>query len=250
MSRLWPKVRIAIAPTYVAVAGHGSVRESAVKEASSEAVLKTLADLLAELHLRGRAEVVLSHQLAPIWLLPAPPVRLNWQETGGWVRERLTAQFGEMAAKWHLIWQLAPPGEPILASGVDAAWLQNFTSILQAKGIKPQRAEPWLAATCNRHRRALSAGATWLALAEPGRITLAGMARGRLQTLCSSQITEEPAATLAGMLARETLLGTVPAARRIWLQAVHAEADWRNIAGMEVRELSPASAGFGALIGA
>lgn len=250
MSLLWPKARIAITPHHVAVSGGGNYRESPVEAGNGEAILKTLADILDSQHLRGRAEIVLSHQLAPVWLLPPAPVRLNWKETEGWVRDRLAEQFGELAGKWRLAWEAPPPGDPILASGVESAWLDKLTDILLAKAIKPLRMQPWLAATCNGNRRSLGSGAVWLALAEQGRLTLAGLNRGRLRSVRSNQVTQDPAAALSEMLEREALLGAAANSKRVWLQAVHVDADWRGLKGMDIRELSPGSAGLALLMGA
>lgn len=250
MSLLLPRARIAITPDHVAVSSGGNYRESPVGAGNGEGILKALADLLGSLHLRGRAEIVLSHQLAPVWLLPPAPVRLNWKETEGWVRERLGEQFGELAGKWRLAWEAPPPGDPILASGVESAWLDKLADILQAKSIKPTSVQPWLAMTCNGHRRALGSGTAWLALAEKGRLTLAGLERGRLKTVRSNQVTDDPAAALAEMLERESLLGAGSNAKRVWLQTVHVDADWRSLKGPEIRELSTASAGLAAMMGA
>lgn len=250
MSLLWPKVRIAITPGHVAAASAGNFRESPVTAQGGEAILKVLADLLDGLKARGRADIVLSHQLAPAWLLPAPPVRLNWAETEGWARDRLTAQFGDLVSQWRLSWESAPPGAPVLVSGVEAGWLDKLINILQAKGIKPARVQPWLAVACNRHQRSLGSRAAWLVLAESGRLTLAGLEGGSLKTLRSNQVTADPAAALAEMLSRETLLGDSTKPGKVWLQAVHVDADWRGLGGIDIRELSPASAGLGAMMGA
>lgn len=249
MSLLWPSARIAITPDFVAVSSGGNYRESPVGPGNGEAVLKAVADILDARRLQGRAEIILSHQLAPVWLLPAAPVRLSWKETEGWVRERLAEQFGDLAGQWRLAWEAPPPGDPILASGVEAAWLGKLVDILKAKSVKPVGVRPWLAAACNGHARKLGSGTAWLALAENGRLTLAGLERGRLKTVRSNQVTEDPAATLAGMLERESLLGSGAAAKRVWLQTVHVDADWRGLQGLEVRELSPASAGLAAMMG-
>jgi hypothetical protein len=247
---LSPSARIALTPEHVAVSSGGSYRESPVGAGNGEALLKALTGLLEGQPLRGHAEIVLSHQLAPVWLLPPSPVRLGWKETEGWVRERLAEQFGELAGKWRLAWEMAPPGEPILASAVETEWLEQLAAVLQAKAVKPRRVQPWLAATCNGKRRPLGSGSAWLALAERGRLTLAGLEGGRLRTLRSGLVTGEPAAALAGMLEREALLGTGVDSKRLWLQALHVEADWRRLQGLEVRELSPASAGLAAMLGA
>jgi len=237
-----------LSPGHVAVAGGGRYRERPAAEAGG--ALKALAELLREEGLTGRADVVLSHKLAPVWLVPSAPTRLDWRETGGWVRDRLTSQFGEPADKWHLSWQPAPPGEPILVSGVESTWLLELLALLKTAGIHPTCVRPWLSAACRRHRGPLGRGSAWLALAEPGRLTLAGLRRGRVESLRTGPCTDDPAAELAAMVEREALLDSRAAPDRVWLQSVHVEADWQRASGLEFKPLTSARAGLGAMLGA
>jgi hypothetical protein len=241
---------IAIAPGHAAAASGGSFREAPLASTEVGSIMQALEPLLQDMRLHGRTELILSHQLAPVWLLPSAPVRLNWQETPGWVRDRLSAQFGELAATWRLAWEPATAGEPILASGVDAIWLDQLIDVLATKGIKLQRIQPWLSAACNQHRSTLSSGSSWLALAEAGRLTLAGFERGKLQTVRSGLLGESLTTTLSEMLARENLLGAKSQSHRVWLEAIHVDAGDRGRASsLDIRELAPASAGMAMMMG-
>lgn len=250
MSLLSPSRHLLLSPGHVGIAGAGQYRESPVIEPGGAGILKALADLLHVQPMSGRADVVLSQKLAPGWLVAPPPARLNWKETGGWVQDRLANQFGEQAGKWRLSWMQTPPGEPILVSGVEATWLLELLALLKVNGIQATHVRPWLAATCQRYRRALGRGPAWLALAEPGRLTLAGMKSGRIESLRTSPFTDDPAGALAGMVEREALLGASDRPNRVWLQTIHVGSVWHPPSGVEYRELTSNRAGLGAMIGA
>jgi hypothetical protein len=244
-------VRIALAPGHVGVAVGSARKETSLSEPGWAGALKALADQLADSRSGGRARVVLSHHFAPVYLLQAPSLRLSTKEMLGWTREQLVQQFGEAARGWLLAWQDEPPGEPFLVSTLAPDRLADLNEILRARGLRAGSVEPWLAEACRRHRRVLGRGATWLALAEPGRLTLARLQRGHFRTLRSAQIGTEPARDLADMLAREALLEADQAGGPVWLQSLHVRADWQTLAGrIELRQLSPFDQGLAPLLGA
>lgn len=246
MSLLSPDIRIALTPGLVAVAAPQLYREAPVAEGGD--VLAALDELLRPLQLRGRVRVVLSHELARVWLLPSPPVRLNAAEMKGWVREHLARQFGEPVQGWRLAWQPAPPGQPVLTGAVEAGWFAAMRQILSEHGLKLAAVEPWLAPACAR-LRAAPGGRAWLALAEPGRITLARLERGVFRALRSSRVSGDPAAALAGMVARESLLADFSDAVPVWLETVQVQADWRGGSGLEVRQPASAQTGLAPMMG-
>lgn len=254
MSLLWPSARIALTPGQVGMAVGRSLREAAVAEPGWAGALKALAELLAEGGTKGRARVVLSHQFAPAYLLQAPPVRLSPREMQGWARERLLQQFGETARDWQLAWQAEPPGEPFLVSTLAQERLAELKEALGTRGLRAVSVQPWLAEACRRHRALLGRGATWLALAEPGRLTLARLERGRFRSLRSAQIGADPARDLADMLARETLLDAGQAGHGdgpVWLESLRVSADWQALADrIQLRQLSPPDRGLAPLLGA
>lgn len=247
MSLLSPDIRIALTPGLVAVAAPRLYREAQVAEGGD--ALAALDELLASLQLRGRVRVVLSHELARVWLLPAPPVRLSTDEMKGWVQGHLAQQFGDAAQGWRLVWQPTPPGQPVLAGAIEAGWFAALQQILSTHGLKPAAVEPWLATACARLPAALGREGAWLALAEPGRITLARVERGAFRALRSSRMSGDPAAALAGMVARESLLAELADDSPVWLESVQLQADWRGNAGLEVRQATSAQTGLAPMMG-
>lgn len=248
MSLLSPDIRIALTPGLVAAAAPRLYREAAVEEGGD--ALDALDELLGSLSLRGRARVVLSHELARVGLLTAPPVRLNTGEMKAWVREHYVRQFGDVAEGWRFVWQPAPPGRPVLTGAVDAGWFAALRQTLSQRGLKPAVVEPWLAVACARLPTALGSEGTWLALAEPGRITLARLERGVFRSLRSSRMTGDPAAALAGMVARESLRGELADDLPVWLECVRVQADWQGRSGLEVRRPAAAQSGLAPMLGA
>lgn len=237
MSPLSPSPLLALAPGYAALAAGGRVHEAHLADSADP--LAGLADLLAPLRRRGRVRVVLSHELARVWLLPAPPMRLATAELQGWLAETLAGRFGEPARAWRLAWQPAPPGRPLLVTALDAAWLEALQAALASQGLRAAMVAPWLAGAANRLRRPLARGAAWLALAEPGRITLARLEAGEFAALRSSRVAGEPAAALADMVAREGLRAGLAGAAPVWLAADRVEADWRQ-SGLDIRPAAAA----------
>lgn len=246
MSLLWPDVRIALTPGFVAAAATGLYREAEVEEGGD--ALAALDGLLGSLQLRGRARVVLSHELARVGLLPPPPVRLNTGEMAAWVREHHARQLGDAADGWRFVWQPAPPGQPVLTGAIDAGWLAALRQTLSQHGLKPVAVEPWLAVACARLPAALGREAAWMALAEPGRITLARVERGAFRLLRSGRMSGDPAAALAGMIARESLRAELADPAPVWLESIQVHADWRGRSGLEVRQAAAAQTGLASML--
>jgi hypothetical protein len=244
---LSPDIRIALTPGLVAVAAPRLYRETRVAEGGD--ALATLGELLGSLQLHGRARVVLSQEFARVWMLPAPPVRLKMAEMKGWVHDQLARQFGDSVEGWRFAWQPTPPGQPVLTGAVEAGWFAAMQQILSEHGLKPVAVEPWLVAACARLPAALGRGGAWLALAEPGRITLARVERGAFRALRSSRMAGDPAAALAGMVARESLLAELADDSPVWLESVQVQADWRSNAGLEVRQAASAQTGLAPMMG-
>ncbi len=246
MSLLSPDIRIALTPEWVAVGTSRLYREARVEEGSD--ALYTLAELLGSLKLKGRARVVLSHEMARVWLLPAPPVRLKTDEMKGWISAYLARHFGIATDGWQLAWQPAPPGQPVFAGAIDVGWLAAMNQVLKDKGVKPVAVEPWLVTVSHRLRNKLGKGAAWLALAEPGRITLARFEGGAFRGLRSSRIVDDPAETLAAMVGRESLLANIDDHSPIMLEAVQVQANWRDKSGLDVRQPNPMQSGLASMM--
>lgn len=226
MSPLSPSVRIALTPGRVAVAAGRDRREAAVATPGWAGALAELSALLADARLRGRASVTLSHHFAQVHLLPSPPVALKPVEQQGWIRDQLARQFGEAGRDWRVAWQAEPPGASFLAASVEPARLAELDGVLRAASLKAAAVQPWLVAVWNRQRRRLGRGRAWMALAEPGRLTLLGLAGGHATCLRSAPAQDDPGAALAGLLTREALLAGEETPAPLWIESAGVRADW------------------------
>jgi hypothetical protein len=146
------------------------------------------------------------------------------------------------------VWQPAPPGQPVLAGAVEDGWFAAMQQTLMQHGLKLAAAEPWLVAACARQGSAMKRENAWLALAEPGRITLARLERGVFRTLRSSRVQGDPAVALGEMVARESLLADLAGAMPVWLETVQTQADWRSGSGLEVRQAAAGQTGLAAMM--
>lgn len=250
MSLLWPDGRLAILPDRVAVVVGRTVTEIPVSVGTDDGIPAAVSAALKKSGCRGRLEIVLSHVLAPVWLLPTPPVRLSWQETQGWVREQLVVFLGEAAGQYRPAFEPVPPGEPILVSALDEAWLAGLQAVLGQHGARASAVRPWFSVAANRHRAKLKRGSSWLALAEPGRLTLAFFEAGRLRILRGLAASGDMAAALRDGIRRESLLAGESSQAPVWLEACGVQADWRPPGSpIEVRQIGAADDGASLLAG-
>ena len=237
MSRLSNKLQIALSPTAVGVIANGRRASSPLLSTDdhdqTHALIQAAKTLLTEVSApSGPARAVFSHGLAPVWQCPAPPVRLNNAELTGWVQDQSIEKFGDSAADWDLAWDRPPPGTPIWVSGINRAVLLDLTTTLKEKGIALQSAEPWLSVAAVKYQKQLGEKNAWFALAEPGRITLAGFKKGEPHSLRSSPFdisAQNALTTLGNMLAREALLNPEFKAQHIWIRAFGLHAHWQEL---------------------
>ncbi len=239
MSRLSPKVRIALTPGRVAVADGRNVREADVAAPGWAGALEALSGLLAGAGLAGRASVTLSHHFAPVHL-----------EMQGWIRDTLAKQFGEAGRGWQVAWQPEPPGHSFVASSFDPAQLAELEGVLRAASIKPSAVQPWLAASWNRQRRRIGRGRGWYALAEPGRLTLLGLDGGRVKSLRSSLFQNDAVDALTDLLTRETLLAGEAVPAPLWVESAVLRPNWQELGGgRSVHPLPQGREALAALLG-
>jgi len=231
VSLLSPRVRIALTPARVAVASGRDYREATVAAPGWAGALEALAGLLAGSGLRGRASVTLSHHFAPVHLLQSPPVVLKPAEMQSWISDTLARQFGEAGRDWRVSWQAEPPGEPFLVGSLEPGPLAELETVIRAASLKPAQVQPWLAVAWNRQRRRLGRGRAWFALAEPDRLTLAGLEAGRVRSLRSTPTQGDAVAALADLLTREALLAGETAPAPLWVESVLPSAKWQGVGG-------------------
>jgi hypothetical protein len=249
VSLLSPSVRIALTPGRVALASGRDYREAVVASPGWAGALETLSGLLAGSNLRGRASVILSHHLAPVHLLPSPPVALKPLEMLGWIHDTLARQFGEAGRDWRVSWQAEPPGESFLVSSLEPSHLAGLEGVLRAASLKPVDVQPWLAVAWNRQRSRLGRGRAWFALAEPERLTLAGLEAGRVRSLRSTQMQGDAVAALSDLLTREALLAGETSPAPLWIESLLPPIKWQGVgSGRSVHPIASGREALSALL--
>lgn len=238
MSLLSPRVRIALTPGRVALANGGGYHDAVVATPGWAGALEALAELVSVHRATGRAGVTLSQHFAGVHLLPPPPVVLKTGEQAAWVRDALAHQHGEACRDWRLAWQAEPPGQPFVVASLAADRFAALEAFARTASLRLASVQPWLVAACRRQR--VGRAPAWLALAEPGRVTLAALRGGYLQRLRSVRVQGEAAPALADLLAREALLAGETAPAPLWVDSVLPEADWRSAFGGRVVQRLPA----------
>lgn len=234
MSLLSPEARIALLPRRAGLAAGG--RPPALRDAE-QGGLGALDELLAaQGGLRGRARVTLSHHLARLFLVPAPPVRLRPREMRPWLEDRLADTLGR-PSDWRLTWDPPVPGHPVLAAAVESALIDGLAATLGRHGLGLAGVRPWLADAWNRRRLGRASG--WYGLLEPGRMTVLRLAGGRPASLRQRALGDDAAADLAALLAREDLLAGSEASTDVWLERAGVQGDWSRLGGgRRVHELA------------
>ena len=240
MSRSLNRVRIAITPSCIGVQQKGEWHELPAVSVHHRPDLAGLAEQLRSQGVQGDAEITLSARVAPTWLLPPPPVRLKQSEMEGWVSDQLATRFGDLAESWRLSWDAPAPGEPVLVTAVDLVWFEQLVDAVRSVGITPQRVQPWLSVAYRNSRHHVQQRDAWLALIEPGQISLAGFTGGTINSLRSATFNDQADVieVLTGMLQREALLAPQITAEHIWIKPVLITADWQRL-GISRVHLSP-----------
>lgn len=231
MSLLSPSARIALTPAKVALASRKTYREADAATPDWKGSMRALEGLLQETGVKGTASLVLSHQFAHVHLLPAPPVVLKPDEMQNWVRDQLARLLGETGQDWQVAWQPVPPGKPILAVRLAASCMMELRELLRRSGIRPSSIQPWLAVSWNHARRRIEKGQSWFALAEPGRMTLAGLGAGEIRSLRSVSFQDEPVKALAGLIGREALMSGGDPSAAILIDSILPRETWQGLPG-------------------
>lgn len=144
-----------------------------------DGALSSLEAVLKQAGRVGGVRVGLSHHFASMHVFEPPAVRLPRDEMQGWLRERLSQDFGTEAESWRLAWQDVPPGRHVPVAALPVDRFEALHAQLHAVGASLKQLAPWFLTAWTRHRTALASANTWLALAEPGRLALARVEHGR-----------------------------------------------------------------------
>lgn len=221
MSRLFPDhIRIGLGASYAAAARvRGSklldvrMQRFAPAVAASntqpawQPALAGLSEELAALAPRGaRVTVMLSAELAPLYLMPWRDDTPRAEQQALLAQSHFRRMFGEAAEQWKIIVQPTGYGSNWLACGMDEALLQALAQLMQQHQARLQSVVPLALSLFNGARRRLHKQDAWMLVAEPEKLLALHLRAGRwqlLHTLPAASLHSEP---IKQMLLRETRL--------------------------------------------
>jgi hypothetical protein len=168
--------------------------------------------------------VILSSRLVRHVLVPWSDALSDTEEELAFARHCFDKVYGEAAAQWEL--RLSPDRDraPMLASAVDAGLLGALHRAFDAAGVRLDSIQPNLMAVYNDYRRLLRNRSAWLALVEPGYLTLALLHQGRWVRIRSQRIDSGWRKSLSLILEREMYLADPAVAARdvfVWASGMN-----------------------------
>jgi hypothetical protein len=194
-------VRISLGAKRVIVSGGKSVE---LKSGDDwRGALDALPEVL-KAHRGSEASVVLADQFARYALLPWNEAVKTSDQWLALARHRFSALHGAVAAEWDVkITETAPMGAR-LACAVDRELIERLASAFVGSGVHLVSVQPFLVAAFNRIRRTIGNGSCWIVVEEPGRLTLALIARGTWVAIRSRRSDDRWRMQLPEILERES----------------------------------------------
>lgn len=130
------------------------------------------------------------------------------QELDAAVRLRLRSVHGAAVADWQVLRAEGAPGQPVPACAIDSALLRAARDELAAAGWRLRSLQPYAAAALDHWRHAWRRGNAWVAVIEPGHLTLALFEQGQWRALRSQRLQGEgPQAWQAPLPALQQQMG-------------------------------------------
>lgn len=121
----------------------------------------------------ARVTIELSSHFVRYALVPWTEALSTPAEEEGYVRHHFARIHGDKAKGWAVRASEAAPGEPRLASAIDAALLAALKDIFRGKRAKLVSVQPALMRRFNASRKTLPQDGAWLVIAEPERACIA-----------------------------------------------------------------------------
>jgi hypothetical protein len=164
-------------------------------------------------------EIVLSNHFVHYLALPWVE-NLAAAEFETFARHQLQSVYGTDAAGWAVCSGRADAGQPRIAAATDAALIDELRALAKRRHLHLCGVEPLLAAECATLPAADSAGG-WLALVEPGRISVSRLERGHCLSVRAAAFSGPAERTLLSLLEQDALCAGVDAvaASKLFLRA-------------------------------
>jgi hypothetical protein len=183
--------------------------------------LDVLRHALAEPRWQGAAvEVRISSHFVRFGLLPWSATLATDDERLAHARLEFETVHGARARAWSMRIDDAAPGGHAPVAAIDEALLQGLTEACRQAGSRLVSVAPRFAAAFNRQRARLAGARAGFVLLEPGRLTLALLARGAWARLSSVRTAASAGEALAAELQQALALGEVDGPGHLVVAAV------------------------------
>jgi hypothetical protein len=197
---LWrsKKTRLGICADRILVSGG-----KAVAVAHGQSPLELLPEVLAS-RKGQQVGIVLADSFVRYMLLPWNAALKNEDQWLALARHRLATVYGAQAAQWEVKLTVTGPQGARLACAIERSLIAALAEKSVAAGVDLVSVQPFLVAAFNRIRDLASAGSCWLAVEEPGRLTLAYLQRGAWIAVRSRRVDASWRAALPEIIERES----------------------------------------------
>jgi hypothetical protein len=187
-------------------------------DASWQAAATTLEDALVNLAwTRADVAVTLSNHFVHYAIVPHVP-GVKRADYAAVAQHQAESVYGEVARNWRIAFDEAARTSAALAAGVDPDFIARIEALLRTAGLRPMSIEPYLASAYNACRRTMNGAPAWLAVAEPGRVCVAGVRDGNWLAVRSQRIAGTLHEALPAVLEQARLTAAEPAsAGRVYL---------------------------------
>jgi hypothetical protein len=187
---------------------------------------------------KSDAQIVLSNHFVRYALVPWSDQISDQDEEQAFIRLCFSKTFGADAQHWALRMSPNGYGEMQVACAIDQDLLEGLERVVTAHGAKLVSLQPYLMTMFNQWRQELPDSAAWFVVAEPGRLCVSQLQKGRWQTLRTAKANGDWCQVLQKLLEREYLIsesGTERGAVYLCASDFVAATD---LPGWEVHQLS------------
>ncbi len=175
------------------------------------AALEALVGALHTLPRRTRCRVIVSSAFARYALVPFSTTLVDRRSNEALAEHVFRHIHGDQAGAWAFRVAPAAAGHRRVACALDSALVEAVTSAAKSRGVSLEAIEPALVAAFDSARGDLPRSC-WFAQAEPDRIALGLLKDGEWVHLAAERPSGDAEASLARMIARESLLCAADAA--------------------------------------
>jgi hypothetical protein len=165
-------------------------------------------------------EIVLSNHFVHYLALPWVE-NLAADEVETYARHQLQSVYGADAAGWAVCSGRANPGQPRIAAATDAALIDELRALAQRRHLHLSGVQPLLAAACAELPVDGGGAGGWLALVEPGRLSVSRLEHGNCLSVRCAAYSGPAEHALLTLLEQDALCAGVAAgeASKLFLRA-------------------------------